>query len=284
MPDIKIRGWSGNEFAYQDVPKIWLDAAESTEESPVLVPYTYGEAVSKTVEPDFSGGDMEVPIAEGELVTDLTIIKPDELVPENIPEGMIIAGVGPGTFKGTGEVEERIVDLDMAAGDQVVLPTTEDINMSKVTIKKPDTLIPENIAEGVDIAGIIGTLAASSSNVKIATGTFTTQSYWNPVTVTHGMGVIPDVIIVMRKLGTTMRTTIMSEIGISSAFKKTMGFNHGGTLSSGSTAFYNNQGTIEYSMKNSFIFGATSTIFKIGNYTVQEATGAYFWIAIAGLT
>lgn len=93
MPDVKIKGWSGTEFSYQNVPKIWLNAPESTEESPVLVPYTYGEAVSKTVEPDFSAGDMAVDIPEGELVTGLTITKPETLIPENIVHGVTIAGV-----------------------------------------------------------------------------------------------------------------------------------------------------------------------------------------------
>ena len=155
MPDIKIKGWSGTDFQDQNVPKIWLDAAQSTEEAPVLVPYTYGEAVSKTVEPDFSAGDMGVEIPYGELVTGLTITKPAELVPENIPNGMTIAGVGPGTF--VDKTEECTVDLDMSDGDQVILPTNADVNMSKVIVKKPDTLIRENIAAGVTVAGIKGT-------------------------------------------------------------------------------------------------------------------------------
>lgn len=100
MPDVKLKGWSGSDFEYNTVPKVWLEASESTEEVPVLVPFTYGEAVAKTVEPDFSGGDMSVPIPEGELVTQLTIAKPENLVPENISMGEYIAGVGPGTFEG----------------------------------------------------------------------------------------------------------------------------------------------------------------------------------------
>lgn len=93
MPDIKVKGWSGTEFSYQNVPKIWLNAQESTEEAPVLVPYTYGEAVSKTVEPDFSAGDMVVNIPDGELVKELTIEKPETLIPDNIVHGVTIAGV-----------------------------------------------------------------------------------------------------------------------------------------------------------------------------------------------
>lgn len=107
MPDIKIKGWSGTDFQYQGVPKIWLDAPESTEEAPVLVPYTYGEAVSKTVEPDFSAGDMAVDIQDGELVSELTIAKPETLIPENIAEGVNIAGI-LGTFVGGSEDAKNI--------------------------------------------------------------------------------------------------------------------------------------------------------------------------------
>ena len=93
MPDVKIKGWSGTDFSYADVPKIWLNAAESTEESPVLVPYTYGEAVSKTVTPDFSAGDMVVIPEDGTLLGKVTITKPETLVPEHIAEGISIAGI-----------------------------------------------------------------------------------------------------------------------------------------------------------------------------------------------
>lgn len=122
MPDIKVKGYSGNEIEYSNVPKVWLSAQESTEETPVLVPFTYGEAVSKTVEElDFSEGDMSVDIAEGELVTELTIKPPENLTPENIPDGMYIAGVGPGTFAGgggsggsvgSGDYLVRVIDYD----------------------------------------------------------------------------------------------------------------------------------------------------------------------------
>lgn len=100
--DAVILNYSQNPVEYESVPKVWLTHPDSTEEEPVLVPFTYGEAVSKTVEPDFSAGDMAVAIPEGELVTELTVKKPEGLEPENIPEGMYIGGVGPGTFQGSG--------------------------------------------------------------------------------------------------------------------------------------------------------------------------------------
>ncbi len=58
------------------------------------------------------------------------------------------------------ETEETTVVLDLSGGDQVVTPSSPDKALSQVTIQKPDTLVPGNIAEGVDIAGVVGTLAS----------------------------------------------------------------------------------------------------------------------------
>lgn len=96
MPDIKLKGYSGEEKTYSSVEKVYLSAAQGDQK----LPYTYGEAVSKTVEPDFAGGDMAVEIPAGELVTALTIQKPNTLVPENIAQGINIAGV-MGAFAGS---------------------------------------------------------------------------------------------------------------------------------------------------------------------------------------
>ena len=93
MANVKLKGWSGKEWTYDNVPKVWLNASESTEENEVKVPFTYGEAVKKEVSLDFSDGDMQVPIAEGELVTDLTVKQPDTLIPENIAKDVVVAGI-----------------------------------------------------------------------------------------------------------------------------------------------------------------------------------------------
>lgn len=151
--DAVILSYSKNPDRYEKVPKVWLTHPSSTEEAPVLVPFTYGEAVGKTVEPDFSEGDMAVEIADGELVNELTITKPENLVPEHIKKGETIAGV-PGEF--IGDTEEVTVELSMADGDQVIEPSAEEKVLSKVIIKKPETLVPENIPVGIIIGGVEG--------------------------------------------------------------------------------------------------------------------------------
>ena len=52
--------------------------------------------------------------------------------------------------------ENRIVDLSMSDGNQVVLPAYLSRTMASVTITKPTNLVPENIRSGIDIGGVIG--------------------------------------------------------------------------------------------------------------------------------
>lgn len=92
-----------------------------------------------------------------------------------------------------GEAADKTVELDFSAGDMDVAES--DKLFSTVTIPKPTNLIAENIAEGVDIAGIIGTLAGGggSGNFKFASAKISTAG---AVEITHNLGVVPDVIVV----------------------------------------------------------------------------------------
>lgn len=49
------------------------------------------------------------------------------------------------------------VELDMVDGDQVITPVEEKV-FSKVTVKKPDTLVAENIRKDINIGGVVGNL------------------------------------------------------------------------------------------------------------------------------
>lgn len=102
MPNIKAKNYYGEYVSRENVNKVLY---ESADEEGVKIPFTYGEAVSKEVELDFSSGNnMEVPIAEGELITDLTVVKPANLAPENIAKDVVIAGI-KGEHIGGGDVE-----------------------------------------------------------------------------------------------------------------------------------------------------------------------------------
>lgn len=55
------------------------------------------------------------------------------------------------------ETQDKTVELDMSSGDQVVRPDGTRL-LQSVTIEKPDTLIPENILEDVNIGGVVGSV------------------------------------------------------------------------------------------------------------------------------
>lgn len=153
MPDIKLKTWSAEDKTHESVPYVWLDAPESTEENPVRLPFTYGSAVSMQVESlDFSEGDMEIGVPEGNLVSALTIKQPEELVPEVIAKGYRVCGIDGKHEGGTGFVRKPVM------------------------------------AEGSYTATVTGGM-----------------------TVTHGLGILPDMIIVS---GTnTTEPSIIQAIG-----------------------------------------------------------------------
>lgn len=187
-----------------------------------------------------------------------------------------------------GEIVEKTVEAVFSSGDMEVAAADGDY-MSKVTVTKPETLIPENIAEGVDIAGIIGTLARGA---LCATGSFTGNG--GAVTVTHGLGVVPDIIFVacMAGLTTTPSTKFLDTIfGVSKAFKDKYGWPY-----SYQRAFYFSTATtytttslynpITNTYATHAINNANEQTVVIGASSGNGATyrGGYKWFAIGGLT
>ena len=67
--------------------------------------------------------------------------------------------------------EEVSVELDMSSGDQSIFPTDPGKFIGKATVVKPDTFIPENIAENVNIGGIVGTFRGGADLDGIVDGT-----------------------------------------------------------------------------------------------------------------
>lgn len=53
--------------------------------------------------------------------------------------------------------QEKTVDLAMASGNQTITPTSGKV-LSQVVVKKPATMLPENIKKNVNIGGVTGTL------------------------------------------------------------------------------------------------------------------------------
>ena len=115
-----------------------------------------GEGVSKTVSPDFSEGDMKVVPDAETLLSEVVIQKPEELVPENILDGVNIGGI-LGIHKDKIEMENMEIELDVSEGDQSI-SAPEGYVVKTAVIKKPETMIPENIKKNTSIAGVKGIL------------------------------------------------------------------------------------------------------------------------------
>jgi hypothetical protein len=287
--DAVILSYSQMPVNYNAVPKVWLTHPDSTEEAPVLVPFTYGEAMSKTVEPDFSNGDMAIEVPEGELITELAIIKPENLKPENISKDVEIAGV-IGNLEG-GDTEEVAVDLNMADGDQIVTPTETGKSMSKVTVKKPDTLIPGNIAAGVDIAGIIGSLVAGggggASDLKVKFGTFTTAAITSTgVRISADIGFKPGFLFIQANVAAVTNNKANVYFGIGSTFADAHGltlFNSIVYRGTSAMTYYTYTYSINSSTASAPIYNASATGFNLGVRAPKEST-EFFYIAIADPT
>ena len=87
MPDIKVKGYSGNDLVYEDVEKVYFASATGPEK----LPFSFGEAVDNVpILLDFTGGDQLVEAPEGTLVRSAVILKPEGLAPENIRSGVNI--------------------------------------------------------------------------------------------------------------------------------------------------------------------------------------------------
>lgn len=93
---------------------------------------------------------------------------------------------------------EKSIDVDWSGGDMVVTPEAGKV-FSSILIPKPENALPENIKEGVVLAGLVGALAAGAGGgggaVKVASGTvtLTTASFWR-VETNHGFK--PDLVLV----------------------------------------------------------------------------------------
>ena len=180
--------------------------------------------------------------------------------------------------------ETKEVLLDFSGGDMEVVPTTGNV-LSKVTIPQPENLLPENIAEGVDIAGIIGTLAASGGSAKIATGTISgnqTSTY----TITHNLGVTPDVVFV--NCSTSGNSIINNAFGCSTAFADLIGVTAFSiaicTNSSGTKSLNNYNVGIDKTSFGPYLRTANETSFIVVAGSTDKLQDGSTWIAIGGLT
>ena len=129
---------------------------------------------SKDVGLDMASGSQVVSPDSGKVLSSVTIYKPSTMTADNIRNGVNIGGV-VGSYEFT--TETKTVALAMGSGNQVISKSSGKEGMTRVTITKPSTMLPENIKKGVDIGGVVGTMEAggggSNKLAKLVDGTIT---------------------------------------------------------------------------------------------------------------
>ena len=247
---------------------------------------------------DWSAGDQIItPVTDGKPFSPVTLEKPETLVPENVRSGIDVGGV-IGSF--LGDTEEKTVALNFANGAQTVEPSAAGKVLSAVNILKPDTLLPENIAKDINIAGIIGTFAGGGGEIKVAAGSFAGSNAVK--TVTHNLGVVPDVIYIGTNStpasGTSANTSIKLNnfFGISEKLKSASGSSiYGHLISANYTGGYAlirlyDATAIDAAPGSASTIGVHSanansfTVGTSGGYGIPRSGMTYYWIAIGGLT
>ena len=206
------------------------------------------------------------------------------------PVTVDVAGSGGGA-DAPNILENLPVSLDFSGGDQTIVAPDGYVVKSAV-IEQPENLIPENIAEGVNIAGIIGALAAGGG-AKVASGILKATST-DVYTVEHNLGVTPDIVFVATNGSVTNTSSSFSHVvfavGLSSAFHEATGFyitNVHAIVKNGANSIGHGTTTpIDTSTDWTFINSADETLFRLGctYHKVSTNTTGYRWLAIGGLT
>lgn len=136
--------------------------------------------------------------------------------------GLITAQVGTSGYLASGTKKTKQLTTQAA---KTWTPGTSDQTISsgryltgKQTIKGDADLIAENIRKGIDIFGVLGTMAEGiafediSRFTKVAVDTFTfasDQNLGSNITLTHSLGVKPEVVLLFSKTKPDIRNCIV---------------------------------------------------------------------------
>ncbi|MBR5305933.1 MAG: hypothetical protein IKU47_03330 [Oscillospiraceae bacterium] len=156
-------------------------------------------------------------------------------------------------------LENVPIALDFSAGNQT-LTAEEGTAIKSAVIQKPETLIPENIAEGIDIAGVVGTLAGGGGD--------STQS---------GAKVFSKVVTWAKSQSSTGATTLATAAELLEA-----GINFEELADAAYTS--SSQYVIYIHLFKLNTSSATSTIaysgFSTSPYEINSAGGRYYWMTV----
>lgn len=122
--NVLIKNRNGEYITYNDVSRIVLE----TDAEPKV--FTLGESVSKSIDLAFDGDSQEVTASDDELFDRVVVNKPANLTPENIAQGVDIAGV-VGTFEGAG-YQPKLRTLTLSRSGNTITISNPSTNGSYV--------------------------------------------------------------------------------------------------------------------------------------------------------
>jgi hypothetical protein len=199
-----------------------------------------------------------------------TLFVRDDLVPETV------------------EKEVTQEEINFSGGPISLIPGKGQA-FSGVTIPVPDGLSPENIPEGMTIAGIVGARAAGK-NIKVAGGKYTNEAPNGRAVINHGLGVIPDLFFVNSVTDTGGVKYIRHMVGISKVLHASLGLPYNittwCTYEAATGSIYITLASTDFTKEGSeyLLCNADEQDIAVGNSTYLMLQGySYTWLAIGGL-
>lgn len=276
---VLVKDWHGKEHEFTGYDTVYIRNRNGDAQ-----PYTHG-LLGSDIETavNFSKGSMALSSEDGDFVKKVTVQKPDTLIPENIAEGVDVAGI-VGALSVPIILEDLPIELDFSGGNQSIA-APDGYAVKTATIQQPANLTPANIAEGVDIAGIIGTLAAGGVSAKI--DIFTIPYRASARAINHNLGVVPDMIFLLPSSatnGSTAGTRYLAAFGVSAKFAQEYSVPvKGSNVYYYSSKWYTKTYTTPIdqatSVSDNFIYNASANSFYLTSYNIGMVC-----IAIGGLT
>lgn len=267
-------------FIYDTSAKVTTIAALDTEPA-----HTFGLSLGEQeMEPEPEDGVVLLDYKdESRTYTDVEMVR----VPSTT-EGEMVRYVREDLIP---EVVEKTLEqdeLDFSGGPIEVLPGLGQA-FSKISIPVPDGLESGNIAEGVTVAGIPGSHKGGGGGGKVAFGKIEADTS-APLTIEHGLGIIPDLVLVLYGEGMTPKaSSIIYLSGASGAFlakaRVPNVYAYTSASSSSPVAKVNNFGASSI-VGGSGIFGisgATESTFTAFASTSSYLRKGMVWLAFAGL-